>query len=115
MIIFAPVYNGQPPPIWYNHKYILIGDAAHPYGPGGQGISMALKDAKAVSNIIIQDFHNETLKQEYHNVRGKESRTWGESAEKRNQQVTNQTDFQLTIQGYKMKLLKCFLCGKVNM
>ena len=52
MLAYGPVYNGKPPNKWYNKRMILIGDAAHPYGPGGQGISMALKDAKAVCAVI---------------------------------------------------------------
>ena len=114
-LIYAPVYNGKSPEIWYNNRYILLGDAAHPYGPGGQGISMALKDACAVSDIITNDFTDEKKKKEYQCFRGKESQLLGESAEKRNQMETNYSSVDITIQGYKMKLAQCLLCGQINM
>jgi 2-polyprenyl-6-methoxyphenol hydroxylase-like FAD-dependent oxidoreductase len=54
ILAYGPIYNGKPPDRWYSNRMILIGDAAHPYGPGGQGISMALKDARALSGVIAR-------------------------------------------------------------
>lgn len=34
------------------NKVIFIGDAAHAYGPGGQGVTMALEDAQELSQIL---------------------------------------------------------------
>jgi 2-polyprenyl-6-methoxyphenol hydroxylase-like FAD-dependent oxidoreductase len=59
ILAFGPVYNGRPPATWFDKNMILIGDAAHPYGPGGQGISMALKDAKALCDVISEGFTEE--------------------------------------------------------
>lgn len=56
ILAYGPVYNGRPPSRWYSNRIILSGDAAHPYGPGGQGISMALKDAKALCDVIARGF-----------------------------------------------------------
>ena len=65
MLAFGPVYNGKPASQWYSNRMILIGDAAHPYGPGGQGISMALKDAKALCGVIARGFVEDD-KREFH-------------------------------------------------
>ena len=62
---------------------ILIGDAAHPYGPGGQGISMALKDAKALCDVIAARLYRRGEKGIPAKPRW-EARTLGEAAEKRN-------------------------------
>jgi 2-polyprenyl-6-methoxyphenol hydroxylase-like FAD-dependent oxidoreductase len=37
ILAYGPVCNGKPPPKWHSDRMMLIGDAAHPYGPGGQG------------------------------------------------------------------------------
>ena len=52
VLYHQPVYNGSVPNKWYSDKLFLIGDAAHPYGPGGQGISMALMDAEALCEMF---------------------------------------------------------------
>ncbi len=57
ILAFGPVYNGKPPDRWYSNRMILSGDAAHPYGPGGQGISMALKDAQALCDVNARGFY----------------------------------------------------------
>jgi 2-polyprenyl-6-methoxyphenol hydroxylase-like FAD-dependent oxidoreductase len=77
MLAFGPVYNGKPPSRWYSNRMILSGDAAHPYGPGGQGISMALKDARALSDVIARGF-TEDDKNEFQRSRAQEARALGE-------------------------------------
>lgn len=80
ILAYGPVYNGRPPSRWYSNRMILSGDAAHPYGPGGQGISMALKDAKALSDVIAHGF-TENDKRKFQRTRAQEARTLGEAAE----------------------------------
>jgi 2-polyprenyl-6-methoxyphenol hydroxylase-like FAD-dependent oxidoreductase len=111
--IFAlsPVYNGKPPARWYSDKMMLMGDAAHPYGPGGQGISMALKDAKHLCELIIAGF-TEQGKRQFQESREKEARFLGESAEKRNMaKNVLQTSWAIFWEGIKMKLVQFFTRG----
>ena len=75
ILAFGAVYNGKPPGRWYGERMILSGDAAHPYGPGGQGISMALKDAKALSDVIAHGF-TEDDKKEFQRSRAQEARAF---------------------------------------
>jgi 2-polyprenyl-6-methoxyphenol hydroxylase-like FAD-dependent oxidoreductase len=112
-LAFGPVYNGRPPPNWYGSKMILCGDAAHPYGPGGQGISMALKDAKALSEVIARGF-NEDDKEEFQRSRARESRTLGEAAEKRNAKDQSSTRLGVFAEGVLMKTVEVFTRGKLR-
>jgi len=114
VLAHGPVYNGKPPLKWYSNKMILIGDAAHPYGPGGQGITMALKDAKALCELIVQDF-TDAGKKQFQTIREKESRTCGEAAEKRNKQNNQaQTSWGVFFEGLFMKLVEFFTWGVLN-
>ncbi|WP_420536934.1 FAD-dependent oxidoreductase, partial [Leclercia adecarboxylata] len=90
ILAYGPVYNGRPPSRWYSNRIILSGDAAHPYGPGGQGISMALKDAKALCDVIARGF-TEDDKRKYQRSRAEEACTLGEAAEKRNSKDPSST------------------------
>lgn len=84
MIAQGPVYNGQVPSSWFSRNIFLIGDAAHPYGPGGQGISMALKDAEALCEILVSGDISEEKKTIFQKNRAEEAKKFGESAEARN-------------------------------
>lgn len=49
-----PIYVKPSVKKWH-HAYgrvVLIGDAAHAYGPGGQGVTMALEDAADLSTVL---------------------------------------------------------------
>lgn len=84
IIAHGPVYNGKVPSNWFSKKMILIGDAAHPYGPGGQGISMALKDAEALCALIVSGELSEEKMAAFQKDRAEEAKKLGESAEARN-------------------------------
>lgn len=112
-LAYGPVYNGKPPPVWFSDKMILSGDAAHPYGPGGQGISMALKDAKGLSEVIARGF-TEDEKSEFQRVRAQESRTLGEAAEKRNAKESPSTSWGVFAEGILMKTAEIFTRGTLR-
>jgi 2-polyprenyl-6-methoxyphenol hydroxylase-like FAD-dependent oxidoreductase len=114
ILVHGPVYNGQPPQRWYSRRMILCGDAAHPYGPGGQGISMALKDAKALCDVIARGF-TEDQKQEFRRTRAQEARTFGESAEKRNAKAGPFTMLGVLAGGVLMKAVEVFNRGTLKM
>jgi 2-polyprenyl-6-methoxyphenol hydroxylase-like FAD-dependent oxidoreductase len=113
MLAYGPVYNGKPPSRWYSNRMVLSGDAAHPYGPGGQGISMALKDAKALSDVIARGFTGEE-KKEFQRIRAQEARTLGEAAEKRNSKDSASTEWGVLVEGLSMKAVQIFTRGTLK-
>ena len=113
ILAYGPVYNGKPPSRWYSKRTILIGDAAHPYGPGGQGISMALKDARALSAVIARGATEED-KREFQRTRAQESRVLGEAAEKRNSKVSSSTPWGVFAEGVAMKAVQIVTRGKLK-
>ena len=113
MLAYGPVYNGKPPNRWYSNRMILIGDAAHPYGPGGQGISMALKDAKALCAVIARGCAEDD-KREFQRNRAQESTTLGEAAEKRNAKAPPSTKWGVLTQGIAMKAVEIFTRGRLE-
>src|SRR5690606_16584077 len=84
VLFFSPVYNGKIPASWYSKNMILIGDAAHPYGPGGNGISMALKDAEQLCALFLEGDLTEEKMEEFQKSRTAEAKGHGEGAEERN-------------------------------
>ncbi len=113
ILAYGPVYNGKPPNQWYNKRMILIGDAAHPYGPGGQGISMALKDARALCAVIARGCV-EGDKREFQRNRAQESTTLGEAAEKRNSKAPPSTTWGVLAHGIAMKAVEIFTRGRLE-
>ncbi|MFN7984669.1 MAG: NAD(P)/FAD-dependent oxidoreductase [Vicinamibacterales bacterium] len=113
-LAFGPIYNGTPPGRWYSNRMMLIGDAAHPYGPGGQGISMALKDAKGLCGVIVRGF-SESDKAEFRQRRGREARALGEAAERRNAKVPSSTTLGLMLEGVFMKTLGLLAPGAMRL
>lgn len=113
MLAYGPVYNGKPPNQWYSNRMILIGDAAHPYGPGGQGISMALKDAKSLCGVIARGCV-ENDKRDFQRNRAQESTTLGEAAEKRNAKAPPSTKWGVLAQGIAMKAVEIFTQGRLE-
>ena len=114
ILAFGPVYNGKPPGRWYSDRMIVIGDAAHPYGPGGQGISMALKDAKALSTVIARGF-TEDDKRQFQRDRAQESRALGEAAEKRNSRASSSTRWGVLGEGVVMKGVELVTRGRLKL
>lgn len=113
ILAYGPVYNGKLPSRWYSNRMILIGDAAHPYGPGGQGISMALKDASALRDVIARGFAEED-KREFQRSRAQESRTLGEAAERRNSKDSSSTWWGVLAEGVAMKAVEVFGRGTLK-
>jgi len=113
ILTYGPIYNGKPPSRWYSDRMMLSGDAAHPYGPGGQGISMALKDAKALSDVIARGF-TEVDKKEFQRSRAQEARTLGEAAEKRNSKSSASTQWGVLVEGIFMKAVRTFTRGTLK-
>lgn len=114
LLAYSPVYNGKPPTRWYSSRMILIGDAAHPYGPGGQGISMALKDAKALCAVIARGL-TEVDKREFQRSRALESRALGEAAEKRNSKASSSTQWGVLTKGVGIKAMEIFTRGTLKL
>jgi 2-polyprenyl-6-methoxyphenol hydroxylase-like FAD-dependent oxidoreductase len=114
ILSYGPVYNGKPPRQWYSNKMILIGDAAHPYGPGGHGISMALKDAQALCDVIARGF-TEDDKKEFHQSRAREARALGEAAEKRNSKDPPSTRWGVFAEGLVMKAVEIISGGTLKL
>jgi 2-polyprenyl-6-methoxyphenol hydroxylase-like FAD-dependent oxidoreductase len=113
VLAYGPVYNGKLPSRWYSNRMILSGDAAHPYGPGGQGISMALKDAKALCDVIAHGF-TEDDKKEFQRSRAQDARSFGEAAEKRNSKDSSSTQWGVLAEGVVMKAVEIFTRGKLK-
>ncbi|MET0635276.1 MAG: FAD-dependent monooxygenase [Chitinophagaceae bacterium] len=112
IIAHGAVYNGKVPSTWFHKNIILIGDAAHPYGPGGQGISMALKDSEALCEMIVSGDMSEENKTTFKNSRAEEAKKFGESAEARNKpekQIT--TGMGIFFRGIIMKFYHFFNGG----
>ena len=113
ILAYGPVYNGKPASRWYSNRMVLSGDAAHPYGPGGQGISMALKDAKALSDVIARGFTEED-KKEFQRRRAQDARTVGEAAEKRNSKDSASTKWGVLVEGISMKAVQILVRGTLK-
>jgi 2-polyprenyl-6-methoxyphenol hydroxylase-like FAD-dependent oxidoreductase len=111
---FNPVYNRKVPDRWYSVRTFLIGDAAHPYGPGGQGISMALKDAEALCELLAGEMSAEG-KERFQVVRATEAKDKGESSEERNK-PENQiaSSWQLFLKALAMKAYHWWSGGKME-
>ncbi|MDM1295363.1 FAD-dependent monooxygenase [Sphingobacterium sp. N143] len=83
VLYHQPVYNGSIPNKWYSERLFLIGDAAHPYGPGGQGISLAMLDAEALCELFANGV-TEEKKANFQTTRAAMAKSKGESSEERN-------------------------------
>lgn len=83
------------------------------YGPGGQGISMALKDAKALCDVIARGF-TEDDKREFQRSRSQEARKLGEAAEKRNAKEPSSSRLMIFAEGVVMKTVEIFKRGTLK-
>ncbi|SFW74215.1 2-polyprenyl-6-methoxyphenol hydroxylase [Sinomicrobium oceani] len=83
VLYHLPVYNGSVPDKWYSQRLFLIGDAAHPYGPGGQGISLGMLDAEALCQLFTNEI-TEEKKANFQTTRAAIAKAKGESSEERN-------------------------------
>jgi salicylate hydroxylase len=113
ILYHQPVYNGSVPERWYSERLFLIGDAAHPYGPGGQGISLAMLDAEALSELL-GDQPTEEQKANFQRTRAAEAKAKGESAEDRNKPKNQITSpLKLMVKGIMMQGYRLFKGGKI--
>lgn len=115
IVYHQPVYNGSVPGKWYSDRLFLIGDAAHPYGPGGQGISLAMLDAEALLELFTNGL-TEEKKANFQKTRAAIAKSKGESAEERNKpenQIT--TKRGLFFKGLLMKAFHLFKGGKMEL
>lgn len=104
VLSFGPVYNGKIAVSWHSKNMILIGDAAHPYGPGGSGISMALKDAEGLCALFLGGDISEEKMAAFQKDRAAEAQGRGEGAEERNKpenQITSR--WRIFLSGLFMK------------
>ena len=115
VLYHQPVYNGSVPNKWYSDKMFLIGDAAHPYGPGGQGISMALMDAEALCEMFATDI-TEEKKVQFQTTRASIAKEKGESSEERNKPENQiSTNFGLWWKSIFMRGFHLFNGGKLEL
>lgn len=115
VIYHLPVYNGSVPEKWYSERLFLIGDAAHPYGPGGQGISLAMLDAEALCDLFVNGM-TEEKKTNFQTTRAEVAKSKGESSEERNKpekQIT--TKKGLFFKRLIMKAFHLFNGGKIEL
>ncbi len=115
ILYHQPVYNGSVPSKWYSDRMFLIGDAAHPYGPGGQGISLAMLDAEALCELFANGL-TEEKKANFQTTRAAIAKSKGESAEERNKpenQIT--TKWGLMYKGILVQALHLFSGGKMEL
>lgn len=59
-VICGPIVSLNPIPSWYEKRAILIGDAAHGFGPGAQGAAMAMEDASLLVRMMTECKENST-------------------------------------------------------
>lgn len=69
-------------------RVILIGDAAHAYGPGGHGVTMALQDARELVQVLTTKYESEKDQQSawdaFQVTRREDARRHGVAADHRN-------------------------------
>lgn len=115
ILYHQPVYNGSVPKNWFSEKMFLIGDAAHPYGPGGQGISMALMDAESLCELFSTGL-TEEKKINFVNTRASMAKSKGESSEERNKPENQiKSAFGLWWNGLLMSAFHIFKNGKMEL
>lgn len=115
VLYHLPVYNGSVPRKWYSDRVFLIGDSAHPYGPGGQGISMALMDAEALCDIFVSGI-TEEKKANFQTTRATIAKQKGESSEERNKPENQiNTKFSLWKKSVFIKAFHFIKGGKMEL
>lgn len=115
ILYHQPVYNGSIPDKWYSDRLFLIGDAAHPYGPGGQGISLAMLDAEALCELLAHGI-TEEKKANFQVTRAAIAKAKGESAEERNKPENQMATVEELLSNYQvMKEMHQNSKGKLGM
>ncbi|OJY84631.1 MAG: hypothetical protein BGP13_21835 [Sphingobacteriales bacterium 40-81] len=115
ILYHQPVYNGSVPGKWYSDRLFLIGDAAHPYGPGGQGISLAMLDAEALCDLFTNGITEEN-KANFQKTRAAIAKSKGESAEERNKPENQiSTKRGLMFKRILMGVFHLFSGGKIEL
>lgn len=109
------VYNGDIPAKWYNDRLFLIGDAAHPYGPGGQGMSLAMQDAEALCSLLTQELTDEG-KENFQQTRMAIAKSKGESSEERNKPENQiSSKWKLMFKAVFMRIYQFINAGKIEL
>lgn len=114
VLYHQPVYNGSVPDKWYSDRLFLIGDAAHPYGPGGQGISLAMMDAEALCDLFANGM-TEEKKTNFQATQSALAKAKGESAEERNKRRNQYNKkWKFAYKAFLMKVWQLFSGGKIK-
>ena len=93
----------------------MIGDAAHPYGSAGQGISLAMLDAEALCDLFTTAI-TEERKVNFQTTRAAIAKSKGDSAEERSK-TENQisTKRGLMFKSIFMRASYFFSGGKIEL
>jgi len=97
-VVAGPVFSNGPIPRWFDKRVVLIGDAAHGYGPGASGAALAMEDALLLVRMLKRDNNDsvESLERVFRSFEDKRRprvEAIGVAAEARN-------DARLSDQGY---------------
>jgi salicylate hydroxylase len=97
-VLAGPVFSNGAIPRWFDRRVVLIGDAAHGYGPGASGAALAMEDALLLVRMLKRDDDNtlaslERVFRDFEDKRRPRVEAIGVAAEARN-------DARLTDQGY---------------
>ena len=106
-----PITSLYPIPRWSNRRVVLIGDAAHGYGPGAQGAALAMEDAMLLSQMLkrLDDFSAPALSRcfsDFEQKRRPRVERIGNASEARNDSRLESTGFaRAMIEKYALMLL----------
>jgi 2-polyprenyl-6-methoxyphenol hydroxylase-like FAD-dependent oxidoreductase len=53
-VLCGPIVSLNPIPAWSEKRVVLVGDAAHGFGPGAQGAAMAMEDAIMLVRMMAE-------------------------------------------------------------
>lgn len=54
-VLVAPITSNGPLPSWSHGRVVLVGDAAHGFGPGASGAALAMEDALLLVRLLERD------------------------------------------------------------
>lgn len=54
-VLAAPITSNGPLPCWWRGRVVLIGDAAHGFGPGASGAALGMEDALLLARLLQRD------------------------------------------------------------
>jgi len=109
-VVCGPITSLWPIPAWSKSRVVLIGDAAHGYGPGGQGAALAMEDAQFLA-LLLKGKENQAdqlsgVFQEFEKKRRVRVERIGDASEARNtSRLGEQGWMKSKIQEYAMMLM----------